>query len=140
MSRYRTLVLDPPWEYDRVTGLGGKRAAADNYPTMTNAEIAALPVRSLSESSGAHLYLWVTNPRLFREDDDGLGPRDMMAVWGFRYVTMLTWHKLTAEDVLEIRAIRNAYSLSELATAYGVSRRTIHMAATGQSWRHLDAA
>lgn len=95
-TRYRTIVADPPWEYDRVTGLGGKRAAADNYPTMTNAEIAALPVREMSEPRGAHLYLWVTNPRLFREDDDGLGPRDIMAVWGFRYVTTLTWHKLGA--------------------------------------------
>jgi len=47
-------------------------------------------------------------------------------------------HKLTAEDVLEIRRIRRHYSLSELAAVYGVSRRTIHMAATGQTWRLLD--
>lgn len=93
--KYRTLVIDPPWEYDRSTGLGSTRAAADHYPTMSNPAIAALPVRALAETS-AHLYLWVTNPRLFAEDDDGLGPREMMRVWGFRYVTMLTWHKLGA--------------------------------------------
>jgi len=51
-------------------------------------------------------------------------------------------HKLTNEDVLEIRvARRNGYSNRELATFYGVSRRTIWMAATGQTWKHLkDAA
>lgn len=45
---------------------------------------------------GSHLYLWVTNPRLFREAGDLYGPNEIMAAWGFRYVTMLTWHKLGA--------------------------------------------
>jgi N6-adenosine-specific RNA methylase IME4 len=95
MTLYRTIVADPPWFYTRSTGLGGRRAAADNYPTMANAEIAALPVAEMADES-AHLYLWVTNPRLFREAGDECGPRDIMAAWGFRYVTMLTWHKLGA--------------------------------------------
>jgi len=93
--KYRTIVADPPWFYERSTGLGGTRAAADNYPTMTNAEIAALPVADMADDS-AHLYLWVTNPRLFREAGDECGPRDIMEAWGFRYTTMLTWHKLGA--------------------------------------------
>jgi N6-adenosine-specific RNA methylase IME4 len=93
--KYRTIVADPPWFYERATGLGGKRAAADNYPTMTNAEIAAMPIGDMAEDS-AHLYLWVTNPRLFKEERDECGPRDIMAAWGFRYVTLLTWHKLGA--------------------------------------------
>lgn len=92
---YRTLVIDPPWEYRRAGGLGSSRAAADNYSTMTNAEIAALPVGDMA-ADGAHLYLWVTNPRLFAEDHDALGPVDMLRGWGFRYLTLLTWHKLGA--------------------------------------------
>lgn len=95
MTAYRTVVLDPPWQYDRNGGLGSTRAAEDHYPTMTNAAIAALPIRELADKS-AHMYLWATNPRLFKEGDDGLGPREMLDVWGFRYVTMLTWHKLGA--------------------------------------------
>lgn len=93
--RYRTIVADPPWFYERAGGLGGKRAAADNYPVMSNADIAALPIADMA-SEDAHLYLWVTNPRLFQEAGDALGPRDIMAAWGFRYATMLTWHKLGA--------------------------------------------
>lgn len=95
MSLYRTIVADPPWFYERSTGLGHGRAAADQYPTMTNAEIAALPIADMADEP-AHLYLWVTNPRLFQEAGDECGPRDIMAAWGFRYVTMLTWHKLGA--------------------------------------------
>ena len=93
--RYRTIVADPPWEYTRSAGLGGKRAAADNYSTMTNDQIAALPISGMADDD-AHLYLWVTNPRMFRERHDGCGPIDIMEAWGFRYVTMLTWHKLGA--------------------------------------------
>jgi N6-adenosine-specific RNA methylase IME4 len=92
---YRTIVADPPWSYERTGGLGSKRAVTDNYATMTNEAIAALPVADMAETD-AHLYLWVTNPRLFAEAHDAVGPVDMLRGWGFRYVTMLTWHKLGA--------------------------------------------
>ena len=92
---YRSIVADPPWRYERAGGLGGRRAAADNYSTMTNESIAALPVKAMADES-AHLYLWVTNLRLFQEERESVGPVQILRAWGFRYVTMLTWHKLGA--------------------------------------------
>src|SRR5689334_11816997 len=92
-GRYRTIVADPPWQYDN--GKVPQGGVDHQYGTLTNAEIAALPVRAQADTS-AHLYLWVTNPRLFRESGDGLGPREIMDAWGFRYVTTLTWPKLGA--------------------------------------------
>ncbi len=64
---------------------------------MTNDQIAALPVESMADDN-AHLYLWVTNPRLFAEprQNDTHGPVEILRAWGFRYTTMLTWHKLGA--------------------------------------------
>jgi N6-adenosine-specific RNA methylase IME4 len=47
MTAYRTIVIDPPWEYERTVALGSNRAAASNYTTMPNAEIAGLPVGDL---------------------------------------------------------------------------------------------
>jgi N6-adenosine-specific RNA methylase IME4 len=39
----------------------------------------------------------VTNPRLFADKaGHGPTPAEMMARWGFVYVTVLTWHKLGA--------------------------------------------
>jgi N6-adenosine-specific RNA methylase IME4 len=90
MSPYRTIVADPPWAYDRAGGLGNGRAAADQYPTMTPDAIRDLPVESYADGD-AHLYLWVTNLKL-----DEAGAFDIVRAWGFRYVTMLTWHKLGA--------------------------------------------
>lgn len=95
---YSTIVADPPWQY-RTSGITtrtshGTACAEDNYSTMTNAELAALPVASLA-ADDAHLYLWVTNPKMFG-DRSGKGPApvDVMEAWGFRYVTCLTWLKL----------------------------------------------
>jgi N6-adenosine-specific RNA methylase IME4 len=88
--KYRTIVADPPWEYDRASGLGRGRAAADQYPTMPPDAIRDLPIREQA-ADDAHLYLWVTNLKLHEAR-----PFDIVEAWGFRYVTMLTWHKLGA--------------------------------------------
>lgn len=86
---YGTIVADPPWSYTQA-GVGPADA---HYTTMSNASIAALPVSDLA-AENAHLYLWATTPRLFASDqDDGVGPIEILRAWGFRYVTMLTWVK-----------------------------------------------
>jgi N6-adenosine-specific RNA methylase IME4 len=94
--KYATLVIDPPWRYGPGTlppSTHGGRTAEDNYPTMTNRDILALPVGDLA-ADDAHLYLWVTNPRLYGErDDDSINPNDLMKAWGFVYKTCLTWVK-----------------------------------------------
>ena len=94
---WKTIVADPPWPYPgkpRHTGTwppenagaaGAYRSAAFDYPTMSLAEIAALPVSRLAEND-ASLYLWTTQRFL----------RDAYAVvdaWGFRTVGVLVWSK-----------------------------------------------
>ena len=91
---YRTIVADPPWRYDTTRGITTRTRgdgtyapeAAHNYPTMTAAEVAALPVRDWL-ADDAHLYLWVTNPML-------PVAFPIVEAWGFRYTTLLTWRKL----------------------------------------------
>lgn len=55
---------DPPWRFsvrDRDTGLG--RAPDQHYPTMTTADICALPLKE-QFASDALLALWVYDPML----------------------------------------------------------------------------
>lgn len=82
-KQYGTILADPPW----MERGGGKikRGADRHYALMRTQEIAALPVRDIA-APDAHLYLWVTNNFL----PDGL---QVMAAWGFRYVTVITWAK-----------------------------------------------
>lgn len=102
---YRTIVADPPWHYDEFMHAGRtagwrKRAAAGlplltqtdierkrlPYQTMSVAEIAALPVSDLSESS-AGCFLWTTNKYL----PDAF---DVLAAWGFSYRQTVVWDKI----------------------------------------------
>jgi N6-adenosine-specific RNA methylase IME4 len=80
-GKFRTLVVDPPWQYtDDLMGRG-----PPEYSTMTHDDLLALPVASWAESQ-SHLYLWVTNAFIPR----GV---ELLAHWGFEHNTALTWAK-----------------------------------------------
>lgn len=87
MTRYRTIVADPPWEISRRMGVGGRRARATEVPYafMTLDDIAALPVADMAEDD-AHLFLWTTR-RLFREGHAAEIARE----WGFEPCGEIIW-------------------------------------------------
>lgn len=84
--KYHTIVVDPPWEVLRgpLWAANGISRPLD-YPTMTVAEIAALPVDHFADST-AHLYLWTINKYLRQT-------YDIAGAWGFKPSTLLTWCK-----------------------------------------------
>lgn len=88
--KYRTVVVDPPWEYD-ARAIGGAKPGQFGesqpfpYPTMNVHEIAALPVDEIA-ASDAVLWLWTTNAYL----------RDAFSIvdaWKFSYRQTLVWGK-----------------------------------------------
>lgn len=88
MTRYRTIVADPPWEVGRTSTNWGRVDRAPivlDYPTMDVEDISALPVADMAEAD-AHLYLWTINAYV---EDTYTIARD----WGFRPVRLLTWAK-----------------------------------------------
>ncbi len=84
MSRYSTIVADPPWRY---AAAATKADASRHYETMSLGAILALggDVRDLAEPD-AHLWLWTTNAFI----EEGY---DVVRAWGFRPLTLLTWCK-----------------------------------------------
>ena len=82
---YRVLYADPPWQY-RSTDPFYHGHATHHYPTLSIAELCALPVRKLVASK-AVLFLWVTAPIL---------PEcfPVLKAWGFTYKTQLIWDKM----------------------------------------------
>jgi len=82
-KRYSVIYADPPWRYDHP--ISDSRRIENQYPTMTEEELSALDVQSLS-SDDAVLFLWSTSPKL----------REAIALieaWGFRYRTCCVWDK-----------------------------------------------
>lgn len=96
MTRYRTIVADPPWKYTVAAPIkhsGGPSSAERNYDTLTQTEIAAIPVPAMA-ADDAHLYMWVTNPILTEQRlRGGLNACAVMRAWGFEPKTLLTWVK-----------------------------------------------
>jgi N6-adenosine-specific RNA methylase IME4 len=85
VTRYRTIVADPPWDVMGGPPWGGGNSKPLPYPTMTVDEIAAIPVRDMAERR-AHLYIWTINA--YVEDT-----YEIARHWGFRPSTLLTWTK-----------------------------------------------
>lgn len=83
-AKYKTIYVDPPWP--EKGGGKIKRGADRHYQLMSVKDIIALPVASLADPDGAHLYLWATNNYL-------PAALDCIKAWGFEYVTTITWMK-----------------------------------------------
>ena len=85
-DKYNIFYADPGWKYDNQrTGGSHKSGAAQKYTVMTVDEICNLPVNQIAEKDSV-LFLWATVPML---------PEALMvmATWGFKYKTKITWHK-----------------------------------------------
>ena len=90
--KYKVIYADPPWSYkNKKTGrTNGNQpegsGAHTKYPTMSLDEIKALPIKNISEKNSI-LFLWATVPLLPEAFE-------VMESWGYRYKTMITWHKI----------------------------------------------
>lgn len=107
MTKYRTIVADPPWDYAEFVSYPGTRTTRNAngkqggqrrvtkplpYEALSVEQICELPIRDLSDRSSV-LWLWTTSrylPDAFR----------VMDAWGFRYKQTLVWHKHTAAPAL----------------------------------------
>ena len=96
-KQYHCIVIDPPWDQGKT----GRRKVRPNqgqhldYPTMTYAEIAEMPVPEWTAPNSL-MWLWATNSRSRSSGRPILQQAfDLMEHWGFRYYTLLTWDKGT---------------------------------------------
>jgi N6-adenosine-specific RNA methylase IME4 len=93
-GKYRTIVADPPWEYEpfvsinRTAGKWSEKVKKPlPYSAMSMEEIAELPMTEWADPSGCRLFLWTTNrylPDAFK----------LVETWGFTYRQTLVWHKV----------------------------------------------
>lgn len=98
-SRYKTIYVDPPWgwmrggssAYGAVSSFTGKTcvgAMGDTpYTGMSTKDLLALAFQiQRIAAKDSHLYLWSVNKTI----PDAV---KLVEVWGYRWVTMITWDK-----------------------------------------------
>src|SRR3990167_5190138 len=86
----QVIIADPPWGFDdglKAMKRKVRRSAVSQYRTMTPAQIALLPVKSIVDPAGCVLALWVPGSML----EDGL---NVMKAWGFSLKQTWIWVKL----------------------------------------------
>ncbi len=86
VGQYRTIVIDPPWQVEKIIREVSPNQYDYDYPIMSLEEIKSLPIEEMAIKDGCHLYLWTTQrylPSAF----------DILEEWGFNYIFAMVWHK-----------------------------------------------
>ncbi len=83
-QKFPLIYMDPPTKFDAGDS---DRSTENHYPTMTEEEIAALPVSDLALDK-AVLLIWTTGPWLAKTIR-------MIEAWGFEYKSNCCWDKET---------------------------------------------
>lgn len=123
--RFRTILADPPWQFQNRTGkMAPEHKRLNRYGTMDLDEILSLPVRALAEDT-AHLYLWVPNALL----PEGLR---VMEAWGFKYKSNVVWHKIRKDGGPDGRGVGFYFRNVTELVLFGVRGKNARTLAPGR--------
>jgi len=80
---YDVVVIDPPWQMEKIERDVAPNQTGFDYPTMSIDEIKAMEI---SHADNCHLFMWITHKHL----PQGF---DILKAWGAKYVCTFVWHK-----------------------------------------------
>ena len=125
-QRFRTVLADPPWQFQNKTGkVAPEHRRLNRYGTMALDAICALPVTRIADET-AHLYLWVPNALL----PDGLR---VLQAWGFEYKSNLVWHKVRKDGGPDGRGVGFYFRNTTELILFGVRGKNARTLAPGRS-------
>ena len=125
-QKFRTVLADPPWQFQNRTGkMAPEHKRLNRYATMTLDDILALPVQNALEDT-AHLYLWVPNALL----PEGL---KVLEAWGFQYKSNLVWHKIRKDGGPDGRGVGFYFRNVTELILFGIRGKNARTLAPGRS-------
>jgi N6-adenosine-specific RNA methylase IME4 len=80
---YDAIVIDPPWDMQKIERDERSNQVEFEYPTMTEEELIEL---NIPMADDCHVWLWTTQkylPMAFR----------LLEKWGLKYICTFVWHK-----------------------------------------------
>jgi len=84
-KKYDVIVIDPPWEIQKIQRDVRPNQQELDYPTMSIDEIKNIPISELA-SENCMLFLWVIDKYLFTA-------KEIIEYWGFNYHLTMSWDK-----------------------------------------------
>ncbi|MDR0397010.1 MAG: S-adenosylmethionine-binding protein [Oscillospiraceae bacterium] len=123
--RFRTILADPPWQFQNRTGkMAPEHRRLNRYATMNLRDIIALPVAEVADDP-CHLYLWAPNALL----PDAL---EVMRAWGFNYKSNLVWEKVRKDGEPDGRGVGFYFRNVTELLLFGVKGRNARTLAPGR--------
>lgn len=89
MFKYGAILCDAPWSYRMYSDKGYEKSPEAHYDTMSDEDIAALPVHLLA-AGDCMLFMWAIWPKV----DVAI---EVLKAWGFTFKTGGAWHKRAAK-------------------------------------------
>ncbi|MCA1244903.1 S-adenosylmethionine-binding protein [Stappia stellulata] len=130
--RFKTILADPPWQFQNRTGkVAPEHRRLNRYGTMTLDDIMKLPVADIAAET-AHLYLWVPNALL----PEGL---QVLQAWGFTYKSNLIWHKVRKDGGSDGRGVGFYFRNVTEIILFGVRGKNARTLSPGRSQVNLLA-
>lgn len=80
---FDVLVIDPPWQMQKIERDERPMQVGLDYPTMSEAELEALNIPCAAD---CHVWLWTTHKQLPTA-------LRLLDAWGLKYVCTFVWHK-----------------------------------------------
>lgn len=125
-QKFRTVLADPPWQFQNRTGkMAPEHKRLSRYETMSQADIMALPVGEVVDAT-AHLYLWVPNALL----PQGL---EVLSAWGFTYKSNIVWHKVRKDGGSDGRGVGFYFRNVTEVILFGVRGKNARTLAPGRT-------
>jgi N6-adenosine-specific RNA methylase IME4 len=124
-KRFRTILADPPWQFQNRTGkVAPEHKRLSRYGTMSLEDIMGLPVGEFADEP-SHLYLWVPNALLA----EGL---QVMSAWGFMYKSNLVWQKVRKDGEPDGRGVGFYFRNTTELVLFGVRGKNARTLAPGR--------
>jgi N6-adenosine-specific RNA methylase IME4 len=82
-NKYDVIVIDPPWEMEKIEREVAPEQIGFDYPTMTIEEIMQY---NLPNEKDCHVFMWITQ----KHHKHGW---DIFEKWGVRFICEFVWHK-----------------------------------------------